>query len=172
MRVRAEQSNARSEVERGVERAAAPSAMMKRNFHLSLWRRWDREDWELLGKSVAKVLEAEKTEKQDVNRFREADATLKSSIGALIKQAAPCSQRWSDYRRAARSVYSSAAFLGPALDEAEAAYWRHCALVWITLWHLSDLLQMTAEEAEDRLSVSMQMKASASVLPFPPQNRR
>ncbi len=58
------------------------------------------------------------------------------------------------YRRAADQIYESAAVWAHALDELTLAYWRHCALVWITLWHIADVPGLTVDQAAECLTFS------------------
>ncbi|MFZ1107496.1 MAG: hypothetical protein WAN43_04000 [Rhodomicrobium sp.] len=167
-----ERRDAKGVIEERIESSAARSLTMKRAFQLSLRRRRDRKSWEILERTVAKALDRDRAENRDVDWLSQADANLQASAAAFIKSAAPYSNRSSDYRRSAKSACPGASSLGQGSDAADAAYWRHCALVWITLWHLADLPQMTAEEAKAGLGFGfMQGDAPASVLPFAPRKR-
>jgi hypothetical protein len=150
----------REQTSDAIERAKAHSAMLKRAFHFSLWRRNDTKSWELVEEAVAGVLEA--IQKCGARDFIEADASLQSRAIAQIKAACPHSNRWVEYRRAVKGVYTSAALWGQALEAAERAYWRHCALVWLTMWHLADVPQISADQVVAQLDVGLAPIAALS----------
>lgn len=128
--------------------ATAQSTMLRRTFNLSLSRRSDAKSWRVLGEAIAKVLEQRKTERTGVSWFSETDAKLNTEFAELL-EGRTRSRSLSYYRQAARGIYQSAKVWGESLDEADMAYWRHSALVWLTLWHLADIPQMSAEQATE-----------------------
>jgi hypothetical protein len=148
-----------------IERAKSHGAMLKRAYHFSLWRRNGKERWEYIEEAVAGVLEAIQNEKYDARDFAQADASLQSLAIALIREACPHSNRWLDYRRAVKGLYASAALWGHSLEAADRAYWRHCALVWLTLWHLADVPQISADEAAARIEAGLAPKAASGKRP-------
>ncbi len=135
-----------------VGRATAHGEMLRRAFHLSLSRRRDTEIWRRVEEAVARLLAKKQDGNCGANCFIEADAILQAGALALIKGVAPHSERSGAYRRAVKGVYSSAALWGRDLDKAGRAYWRHCALVWLTLWHLADVPLFSAHQVMDRLA--------------------
>ncbi len=90
--------------------------------------------------------------RNDANWFVEADERLKSAVAEMFRSRSSKSSRAWQYRRAAEQVYESAANWDQHLDGLTLAYWRHSALVWITLWHLADVPDLTARDAKERLN--------------------
>lgn len=161
------------EPERLLQRAIAHSTGLRRAFHTSAALRRDAEKWKLLEDAAATVLElnSEIPKQQDNAQdwFAEADEKLKASVVTLLGEGAPKTSRISHYRRAASQVYGSAAAWGETLDEATLAYWRHAALVWMTLWHIADVPDLTAEQAKDCLNSAFREASLQSVLKLVPK---
>lgn len=142
------------ETERLLQRAMAHSTMLKRAFHIAVSRRHDTEEWETLEDVTATLLEQNSETHFDAEWFVQADGRLKASVTALLARRASKNSRIGHYRRAAKQVYESAAAWGQNLDDVTLAYWRHSALVWITLWHISDVPELTAEKAAKCLDLA------------------
>ena len=140
------------DAERVLQRAITHSVTLQRAFHISLSRRHDTQDWELFENATAISLEESKDAGHDAAWFAESDSRLKASVLALLRNRSSKSSRMGHYRRAADQVYESAAVWASVLDELTLAFWRHCALVWITLWHVADVPDLTVDQAGECLS--------------------
>ncbi|MFZ1107497.1 MAG: hypothetical protein WAN43_04005 [Rhodomicrobium sp.] len=151
-KLRADRAEAQSSAGRGLRRAMAHSTMLRRAFHLSLSRRHDADDWKTLESAVAAVLE-KNARHDDVEWFVEADKRLRLSVTSLLRSQAAKSSRVGHYLRAAGQVYKSTEAWRQELDELTVAYWRHSAVVWITLWHLADVPDVTAARAKKCLDL-------------------
>jgi hypothetical protein len=147
------------EPNRAMQRALSHCAMLRRAFHLSLSRRRDSAKWEILERAVVAVVAQTHGARRHAKWFAEADERLKSSVFALLKERSPRSSRPFHYRRAAEQVYESAANWSRELDEVTLAYWRHNALVWMTLWHMADIPDLTSTHAKERLDFCFDGKA-------------
>ena len=132
----------------------AHAIMARRTFRFSLSRRRDRVEWELLESAVASMLESNGVGRQRAAWFVAADRRLQASVTKLLKARDHKSRRLSHFRRAVEQVRENAALWGESLDETETAYCAHSALVWMTLWHLADIPDMTAGHARDCLDFS------------------
>jgi hypothetical protein len=157
------------EPERALQRAIAHCAMLRRSFHLSLSRRRDAAKWELLERAVAPVVEQTRSARRDARWFVDADERLNSSVFTLLKERSAKSSRPWHYRRAAEQVYESAASWSKDIDEVTLAYWRHSALIWMTLWHMADIQDLTATQAKERLDFCFEGKDQP---PREPEARR
>ncbi len=155
-----------------LERAMAHSIMLRRAFGMALSRRHDAAEWELLERETGRILEQNGL-RRDVDWFIDADERLTDSVTKLFKNRSSKSRRPVHFRRAASQVYESAALWGKNLDEKSGTYWRHSALVWMTLWHLADVADVTASQARKCLLHCFEGTAS-SIEPPPelPQQER
>jgi hypothetical protein len=135
--------------------------MLQRAFHISLARRHDARAWEQLEGEIAAVLE--RTEAlHPAEWFVQADGRLKASVAALLGRQGAKSSRVSHYGRAAGQVYESALAWGAHLDDATLGYWRHSALIWITLWHLADVPDISADMARGCLDSAFRQQGVTS----------
>jgi hypothetical protein len=150
----ADQQTAPGAAEPPFERALAYAIMLRRAFYFSLSRRRDGVEWELLESAVAGTLESSGADPRRQEWFAAADRRLQASVTKLLKARDHKSRRLSHFRRAVEQVRENAALWGESLDETETAYCAHSALVWMTLWHLADIPDMTAGHARDCLDFS------------------
>ncbi len=159
----------RNERERLQQQAKAHAIGLRRAFHISVSRRHDTQTWTLLEDATATLLERNRQapwqQAPQPGWFVVADEKLKTSATALLGLGAPNSSRASHYRRAAEQVYDSAEAWGRTLDGATVAYWRHAALVWMTLWHIADVPDLTAREAEACLNVAFTQAGNVQSVP-------
>jgi hypothetical protein len=170
---RADRAESQSAAERVLQRAMAHGMMLRRAFHVSLKRRRDTADWELLESVVVGILE-QNADYYDVEWFVKADRRLRRSVASLFRSRSSKSSRPWHYGRAADQVYESTSAWRQELDELTVAYWRHSALVWITLWHLADVPDMTAVRAKGCLDVCFDGAAVPDEVydhPLPPKKR-
>jgi hypothetical protein len=145
-------TEARILVERALQRAMAHSTMLRRAFQLSLDRHGDADNWKLLDSAVGRVLERNAS-CDDEQWFTAADGRLRESVTSLFNSRGCGSTEAWQYRRSVEQVYECAAARSQELDEVTVAYWRHSALVWITLWHLADVPGVTVFQAKECLEV-------------------
>jgi hypothetical protein len=145
-----DQADAQTAAERVLQRAKSHSIGLRRAFHLSLSRRRDTEDWERLESVAAGILEHDGRYRH-AEWFTETDKRLKQCVASLFKNRTLKSSRAGHYLRAAKQVYESASPWSQELDARTMACWRHNALVWITLWHLADVPDVTATQAKECL---------------------
>ncbi len=149
------------ETEALLHRARAQSTMLKRAFHLCLSRRSDARLWEDLGNAAAAHLLGCGGERSWlVQRLDEADRRFESRVMVLLSRTSAKSGRASHYRRAIDQIHVSATAWERTVGEATAAYWRHAALVWMTLWHCADLPSLTAGQAGECLDAAFAPQAS------------
>lgn len=138
-----------------LQRMMTHSTTLRRAFHISLSRRHDTQEWELLETATATSLEESRTAGHDAAWFTEASDRLRTSVLSHLRSRSSKSSRTSHYRRAADQVYENAtAAWARSVDEWTVAYWKHCALVWITLWHMADVPDLTADQARECLNFS------------------
>jgi hypothetical protein len=146
--IRADQAIAQMTAERVLQRAMSHSMMLSKAFASSHTRRRDTNHWKLLETATSGVLE------QDWRRrewYAEANRRLRTSVSFLLRSQASKSGRVGLYRLATDQVYEAAADWSQALDALPVAYWRHSALVWVTLWHSADAPGVTATQAKECL---------------------
>jgi len=143
---------------RAMQRAIAHCAMLRRAFHLSLSRRSDASQWEFLETAVVAVVEQTRSARLDTRWYVEANERLKVSVFTLLKERSSKSSRPWHYRRAADQVYESTATWSKEIDELTLAYLRHSALIWVTLWHIADVQDLTATQAKERLDFCFESK--------------
>ncbi len=146
-----------NEPNRRIELAIAHSNSLKREFHTSLRRRDDPEPWESLGKAIAVRLEQTRGGSHDPDWFVQTDSRFIASVTDGITRSAP--NRGRHYCRAVLEVFRSAEFGGNGLDQPTMAYWRHAAVLWMSLWHLADVPQLTAEDAQKCLDFALKPEA-------------
>lgn len=121
-------------------------------FRASASHRADAETWRELENTIAAELDRRRSEARFepsadvVQRFDQADERLYNAAGKLLAILAPTSGRARRYKGAVDDVRGGAAPWGRFLDDPLMAYCRHAALVWITLWHVSDTPAATSEE--------------------------
>ncbi len=142
-----------------LQRAITQGNALQRAFHISLSRRQDAREWKQFETETAASLEVAEYVGHDARWFSESSGRLKASVERLLESRGSKSSRMRHYRRAADQVYESAAVWTHAMDELTMAYWRHCALVWITLWHIADVAEMTVEQARDCVSFAFTEEA-------------
>ncbi len=147
------------EPKRRLELAISYGASLKREFHTSLKRRDNPEPWERLGKAIAVLLEQTRRDPHDLDWFSRTDSRFIASVTDWMARSAPNATRGRYYRRAALEVFHSAEFARGGLDQPMMAYWRHAALIWISLWHLADIPQLTAEDAKNCLDFALKPEA-------------
>ncbi len=148
-----------NEPKRRLELAIAYGGSLKREFHTSLRRRDNPEPWERLGKAIAVLLEQTRKDSHDLDWFSRTDSRFIASVTDWMARSAPNATRGRYYRRAALEVFHSAEFSQGGLDQPMVAYWRHAALIWISLWHLADIPQLTAENAKNCLDFALKQEA-------------
>jgi len=118
---------------------------LRHAFHDSASRRGDALAWYRLEHAIAAQLEQDRREalRQPVTSklalwYEKADEALQLAFHRLLDSAAPASDRARRYRRATRHADRSAAGWGLVLGESAAAYFKHAALLWTSLWYASD----------------------------------
>ncbi len=148
-----------SDPKRRLELAIARGTSLKREFHVSLKRRGDPEPWQHLGNAIGSLLEQTRRDPHDSVWFTQTDIRLAKSVTDCIRRNAPNSTRGRYYLRAAREVFNGAEFGGIGLDQPSMAYWRHAALIWISLWHMADITQVSAEDAKNCLDFAFKPEA-------------
>lgn len=150
-----------NEPNRRLELAIAHSTSLKREFHTSLRRRDNPGPWESLGKAMAARLEQTRGGSHDPDWFAQTDGRFIASVTDCITRSAPNRGRY--YRRAVLEVFRSAEFGGNGLGQPTMAYWRHAAVLWISLWHLADVPQLTAEDAQRCLDFALKPEAEPAL---------
>jgi hypothetical protein len=118
---------------------------LRHAFRASASRRVDSVDWHELEYATAAELDRRRNEvlldawPQALQRFERTDEELYSAVVDLLRTLAPKTGRSRHYMAAVADVRSSDAAWGGDSDEPAMAYCRHAALVWIALWHISDI---------------------------------
>ena len=170
--IRPDHSEAPMGAERVLQQAMTYSMMMRRVFHEALTCRCDDDEWKLLETATGGISE-QNGRYRDAEWYVGASKRLRQSATSLFRNRSPKSSRVGCYRRSVDHVYESIAAWGQELDEWTVAYWRHSALVWITLWHLADVPDVTATHAKECLDyASTEALADAHELPLQPTKLR
>ena len=144
-----------------LRRAIVHATSLQRAYYLSLERRVDREDWERLGRTIASALKREELEVQGAQFFDQCDENLRLLTVDLLS---PKTSRARHYRKAAEQAYESAQNWGKDIDQEAAAYWRHCVLVWLTLWHFADVPHLSASDSWTCLERAFASERNADTL--------
>ncbi len=165
-----EPQSAKIEAEAILQRAIDHCSMLKKAFHLCASRRQDAEMWRLLEHAVVAYLDILRAKagpplQRQSEWFAQTDGWQQERVLALLRRVSPKSGRASHYLRANRQIRSSAAGWSQVLDKATVAYWRHAAFVWMALWHIADLQDVTAEEAKRCLDLASRVE-EAPALPL------
>jgi hypothetical protein len=147
--------------------AMAQSIVLKQAFHHRASRRSDIGEWRALEGTAASLLEQHLGGVQDyeTHRFAQAERRLKYEVSVMPGYMAPRSDRARHFSRAAENLSANTEKWAGVLDDAQAAYWRYAALVWMALWHVANKQSITAEQAgkclQDAFKAGPVLNASA-----------
>jgi hypothetical protein len=147
--------------------AMAQSTVLRQAFHHRASHRNDIGEWRALEDVTASLLERHLGGVHDrkTHRFAQAERRLKYEVSAMLRYMAPRSNRARHFRRAAENLSANAEKWAGVLGDAQAAYWRYAALVWMALWHVADKQSITAEQAgkclQDAFKAGPVLNASA-----------
>jgi len=122
-------------------------------FLSSAAQRRDRHAWEKLERTVTAMLAQRRHEVSQMDPLRacqqlaRADLRLRTDAGSLLNRADPSRGRAECFYAAAVNVAHSRAYV----DEIATAFCHHAALVWLALWHLSDIWSILPKDVHDHI---------------------
>ena len=132
--------NAASGADVAVRLAAQYADQLRQAFHQQAAARPDALVWHRLEYDVADLLERRFNDTPAptpmVPSLSKLDQALLQTVATALFKDDPTQRRVVAYREAIASVCENAANW-IFLQDHEIAYWKHAALVWMTLWHVS-----------------------------------
>jgi hypothetical protein len=131
------------------QRARQQSDLLRKAFSFSASRRGDAVSWRHLEDVIARLLDQRHGALlQQPASLEQESANLERSVARLLKRTAPGANRAGRYRRAVKDMLDNSTFWLGVLDPVAAAFWRHSALAWMSLWHGADTLAVTAPQMQ------------------------
>jgi hypothetical protein len=149
------------DTQRVLQLATAQSAMLRRAFRHSVLRGGNSSEWSKAEDSVAAFLAQHAEAGLDGKEawFDAANRAVRRRMSVLLARKAPQSDRYRQFLGAAENLSGNARAWSGVLSGAEAAYWKHAALVWTALWHAVDSQNVTPAEANACLAEAFKVEA-------------
>ena len=158
--------NAASGADVAVRLAAQYADQLRQAFHQQADARPDALVWHRLEYDAADLLERRFNDTPAstpmVPSLSELDQALLQTVAAALFRNDPTQRRVVAYREAIASVCENAANW-IFLQGHEIAYWKHAALVWMTLWHVSASRAITPAD----MATCLGLTSPAPSIPFP-----